>query len=40
MQVTMHTADLENMGKGQGGRHDEDEDEDGRGGQRVQCAQQ
>lgn len=40
----MHDADLQNMGKGQGGRgggvYDEDDDDDMRGGQRVQCAQQ
>lgn len=43
-EVTMHDADLQNMGKGQGGRgggaYDEDDDDDMRGGQRVQCAQQ
>jgi len=38
-EVTMHAADIENMGKGQGGRQDDDDDDE-RGGQRVQCAQQ
>jgi DnaJ homolog subfamily A member 2 len=45
-EVTMQDADIANLGRnnrgGRGGAHDEDEDDDeeGRGGQRVQCAQQ
>jgi hypothetical protein len=37
----MREANLQSMGENtQRGAADEDEDEDGRGGQRVQCAQQ
>lgn len=42
-EVTMRNADLSSMGQnahGRGGAYDDDDDEDGRGGQRVQCAQQ
>jgi hypothetical protein len=42
-EVTMQDADLSHMGQnahGRGGAYDEDDDEEGRGGQRVQCAQQ
>ena len=42
-EVVMRDADLESMGqsnRNMGGAYDEDDDEDGRGGQRVQCAQQ
>jgi len=42
-EVTMHDADLQNLGRGAGGRagaYDEDDEDEMRGGQRVQCAQQ
>lgn len=42
-EVTMTDADLSSMGQnahGRGGAYEEDDEEDGRGGQRVQCAQQ
>jgi len=42
-EVTMRNADLSSMGQnahGRGGAYDDDDEEDGRGGQRVQCAQQ
>uniref|UniRef100_A0A6U4Y5A6 J domain-containing protein n=2 Tax=Hemiselmis andersenii TaxID=464988 RepID=A0A6U4Y5A6_HEMAN len=40
-EVTMHKADLEHLGRNaHGQQHQDDDDEDGRGGQRVQCAQQ
>jgi len=41
-EVTMKDANIAKMGEStaRGGATDDDEDEDGRGGQRVQCAQQ
>jgi hypothetical protein len=43
-EVLMREADLSSMGQNSNGRgggaYDEEDDEEGRGGQRVQCAQQ
>ncbi len=43
-EVLMREADLSSMGQSANGRGggacDEEDDEEGRGGQRVQCAQQ